>query len=67
MILKVSSTVRPTVRPSVMAAWRVVYMVGEPVDCDNREHARELAAKTAGKVQGYIPAVGWLDDSRIPE
>lgn len=48
-------------------AWRVLYMTGCHVECESREAARKLAKDTAGKAQGYIPAVGWLDDSRIPE
>lgn len=50
-----------------LASWRVVYMTECHVECKTRKAARLLAKQTQGKVQGYIPAVGWLDDSRIPE
>lgn len=42
-------------------------MTEEPVECVSRECARSLAKSTCGKVQGYIPAIGWVDDSMIPE
>ena len=42
-------------------------MTERPVECKTRRAARLLARQTHGKVQGYIAAVGWIDDTRIPE
>lgn len=50
-----------------LKAWRVVPMTGSPVEFSSRDDARNNAKTLCGKVQAYVPGIGWVDDSRIPE
>lgn len=42
-------------------------MTGSPVEFSSRDDARSNAKVLCGKLQGYVPGIGWVDDSRIPE
>lgn len=48
-------------------AWHVVGVDGQPLGEYSKRREAKAAAGSVGRVQGYIPGIGWIPETQIPE